>query len=68
MTLVLTRFRGPCYDGAATMMGTRNGVAKQLNDEDNRAMFLQCYGYALNLAVGDLVKSSKLLKDVFLGW
>ena len=45
------------------MAGTRNGVATQLRDEENRAVFLQCYGHALNLAVGDSVKNSKLLKD-----
>ena len=63
MNLALSRCRGQCYDGAATMMGTRNGVAKQLSDEENRAVFIHCYGHALNLAVGDSVKCSKLLKD-----
>ena len=63
MNLALSRCRGQCYDGAATMMGTRNGVAKQLSDEENRTVFIHCYGHALNLAVGDSVKCSKLLKD-----
>ena len=63
MNLALSRCRGQCYDGASTMAGTRNGVATQLRDEENRAVFLQCYGHALNLAVGDSVKNSKLLKD-----
>ena len=63
MNLALSRCRGQCYDGAATMMGTRSGVAKQLSDEENCAMFLHCYGHALNLAVGDSVRNSKLLKD-----
>ena len=66
MNLALSRCRGQCYNGAATMMGTRNGVAKQLSDEENRAVFLHCYGHALNLAVGDSVKCSKLLKDACL--
>lgn len=63
MNLALSRCRGQCYDGAATMMGTRSGVAKQLSDEENCAVFLHCYGHALNLAVGDSVRNSKLLKD-----
>ena len=63
MNLALSRCRGQCYDGASTMVGTRNGVATQLRDEENRAVFLHCYGHALNLAVGDSVKNSKLLKD-----
>ena len=45
------------------MMGTRSGVAKPCSDEENQTVFLHCYGYALNLAVGDSVKNSKLLKD-----
>ena len=45
------------------MVGTRNGVATQLREEENRAVFFHCYGHALNLAVGDSVKNSKLLKD-----
>ena len=61
MNLALSRCTGQCYDGAATMMGTRNGVAKQLSNEENRAVFIHCYGHALNLAVGDSVKCSKLL-------
>ena len=63
MNLALSRCRGQCYDGASTMAGTRNGVATQLRDEENRAVFLHCYGHALNLAIGDSVKNYKLLKD-----
>ena len=44
-------------------MGTRNRVAKRLKDEENCAVFLHRYGHALNLAVGDPVKCSRLLKD-----
>ena len=45
------------------MMGTRSGVAKQLSDEENCAVFLYCYNHAFNLAVGDSVRNSKLLKN-----
>ena len=38
-----------CYDGTSTMAGTRNEVATQLREEENRAVFLHCYGHALNL-------------------
>ena len=38
------------------MTGVRNGVAKQLTDEESQAIFTHCYGHALNLAVGDTVK------------
>jgi len=31
--LALSRCRGQCYDGAATMKGARSGVAKQLSEQ-----------------------------------
>ena len=45
------------------MTGVRNGVAKQLTDEESRAIFTHCYGHALNLAVGDTVKKCKLMRS-----
>ena len=52
--------RGQCYDGASNMTGVRNGVAKQLTDEEPLVIFTHCYGYALNLAVEDTVKNVNL--------
>ena len=51
------------------MSGKRNGVAKQLMDEEPRAVFMHCYVHALNLAVGDttvtvVTKQVKIFKDV----
>ena len=43
------------------MSGVRNGVAKQLTDEETQAIFTHCYGHALNLVVGDTVKKCKLM-------
>lgn len=45
--------RGQCYDGASNMSGQRNGVATQILAKEKRAVFVHCYAYALNLAVGD---------------
>ena len=42
------------------MTRVRNGVAKQLTDEEPRAIFTHCDGHALNLAVGDTVKNVNL--------
>jgi len=55
----------PCnvYDGASNMSGVKTGVAKQLLDEEKRAIFTHCYGHALNLACNDAVKGCKVLKD-----
>ena len=45
------------------MKGAKTGVAKQLSDEERRAVYMHFYGHALNLAAGDSIKSSKLMKD-----
>ena len=60
MNLKLKYCRGECYDGASNMTGVRNGVAKQLTDEEPQAIFIYCYGHALNHAVGDTVKNVNL--------
>ena len=39
MNLALSKCRGQCYDGASAMSGARSGVAKQLNEDKNRAVF-----------------------------
>ena len=39
----LSRCRGQCYDGAANMKGGNTGVAKQLLDEEPRALYTHCY-------------------------
>ena len=63
MNLSLNRARGQCYDGAANMSGAKSGVAKQLTDEEPRALYTHCYGHVLNLACGDAIKWCKLLRD-----
>ena len=42
MNLKLKYCRRQCYDGASYMTGLRNGVAKQLTDEEPRAIFTHC--------------------------
>ena len=45
------------------MAGEKSGVAKQIKEEESRALFTHCYTHSLNLAVGDAIKNSKLMKD-----
>ena len=59
----LNRCRGQCYDGASNMAGKKSGVAKQIQDEEHRALFSHCYGHSLNLAASDSVKGCKLMSD-----
>ena len=54
-----SKCRGQCYDGASNMRGAEGGVAKLLCKEESRAVYMHCYGHALNLAVGDTIKESK---------
>ena len=61
MNLDLHNCRGQCYDGAASMAGSRTGTAIQLRHVE---VFTHCYGHALNLAVADVVKQSKVIRDV----
>ena len=63
LNLKLEMCRGQCYDGASVMSGIKNGVAKCISDKEPRAVFTHCYGHALNLAVGDTVKGSKIMKS-----
>jgi len=41
----------------------RQSVAKLINQEDSHAIYMHWYGHALNLVVGDCMKSSKICKD-----
>ncbi|KAL5463626.1 hypothetical protein EMCRGX_G032541 [Ephydatia muelleri] len=54
--------RGQCYDGAANMAGSRTGTANNRQVEE-RAIFTHCYGHALNLAVADVVKESRMIDE-----
>ena len=45
------------------MKGEKNGVAKQIKDIERRALLTHCYTHSLNLAVGDAIKNSKIMKD-----
>ena len=63
LNLKITQCRGQCYDGASNMSGTKSGVAMQIATAESRAVYMHCYGHALNLAVGDTVQQSKLLRD-----
>ena len=62
MNLKLNKCRGQCYDGCSTMTGHRNGVVVQIKEEEKRALYTHCYAHSLNLAIGDTMKNSALLK------
>ena len=63
MNLPFEKLRGQCYDGASAMSSSKRGVAKRISDLEPRAVYTHCYGHALNLAAGDTLKQSKLMKE-----
>ena len=43
------------------MSGSKSGVATQLASIQPKALYMHCYGHALNLSVQDLLKGIKVL-------
>ena len=63
MHLKIENCRGQCYDGTANITGAKKGVATQLRQTEPRALLTHCYGHALNLAVSETIRTSKVMKD-----
>ena len=63
LNIPLSNARGQCYDGAKNMCGIKNGVSNKIISENTKAFLTRCFGHALNLAVGDMVKNVRFLKD-----
>ena len=63
LNLSISKVRGQCYDGASAMRSARSGVAKQIRDMEESAIYTHCYGHALNLACSDTIKTMKLMGD-----
>ena len=62
LNLSFSKVRGQCYDMAASMAGSKNGVAAKICSEEPRAVYTHCYGHALNLACSDAIKCCSLLQ------
>ena len=63
MNLDMKNCRGQCYNGAANMSGAKHGTSTQIQSEEPKAIFIHCFGHALNLAVADTVKKNRILRD-----
>ena len=44
------------------MTGHRNRVVAQIKEEEKRALYTHCYAHSFNLAIGNTMKNSALLK------
>ena len=63
--LKIKNARGQCYDGAATMSGTKRGVATQIKSLNMKVLYTHCYGHVLNFAVNDCIRKVEVLKDAW---
>ena len=63
INLPMSKVRGQFYNGARVMSGIWSGVAKQIANIEPRAIFTNCCGHALKLAVADTVKQSKIMRN-----
>ena len=63
MNLKIENCWGQCYDGAVNMTGANKGVATQLRQTEPCTLLTHCYGVALNLAVSETIRTSKVMKD-----
>ena len=45
------------------LIGIKNDVSIEILSENPKTFFTHCFGHALNLTVGDMVKNVRLLKE-----
>ena len=62
MGLSVQNFRGQCYEGANNMVGSKSGVATKIQTKGTLG-HPYCYGHALQLAIGDMVREVRNLRD-----
>ena len=53
MSLRIQDARWQCYNGCSTMTGTKNGVAAQIQKQNEKCLLTHCYCHSLNLAVSN---------------
>ncbi|XP_011409130.1 PREDICTED: zinc finger MYM-type protein 1-like [Amphimedon queenslandica] len=61
LNLSVSKVSGQCYARASLMSEIKPGVTKRILELESRAIYIQCYGHALNLAAGDTIKRSKVM-------
>ena len=45
------------------MCGVRSGTSTQICRDESQAIFVQCYGHALNLAADDTIRNNQILRN-----
>ena len=60
----LNNCSGQCYDGAANVAGSLNGLQSRIREAEPRAMFVHCTAHSINLVVQDAVASVPAYRDI----
>ena len=63
LNIPLSNCRGQCYDGASNKTVIKHGVAAQIQSESPLAFLTHSYCHPLNLAVNDMIKEDRLVKN-----
>ena len=63
MGLSTENTRGQCYDGAATISGTKHGIATQIKSLNKKVLYAHCNGHSLSLSVNDYIRKVDVLKN-----
>ena len=59
------KLRGKCYNGCATMMGKKKGVAMQIkNDIQLYTLSTHCHAHSLNLACSDWIRYATVVSKL----
>jgi len=53
VSLPISHLCGQAYDGASSMAGHLTGVAKRIQDDQSKALFVHCVAHCLNLCLQD---------------
>ena len=63
VSLPLSQCVGQAYDGASNMAGHLSGVAKRIQDEEPRALFVHCMAHCLNLCLQECAFSCHCVRE-----
>ena len=63
LNILLSNARGQCYNDAKNIYGIKNGFSNKILSENPKAFLTDYFGYASNLAAGDMVRNIRFLKD-----
>ena len=59
----LTLVHVQAYDGASNMLGKDSGVAKRLNDENDKALTMHCLGNCASLSANSIDNMYREMRD-----